>query len=183
MQRSNTRLRARFGPLATLAFVAGTLSSCGLFDTTPQFDCPMVGMPRETATLTRFREGPGRDLTDVVFDAGIADVKIACNYTSKGANIDLNVLLSAERGPANTSRTATVPYFIAIVDPSRNILAKEVFTKTLTFQPNVSRATDVDQTQELIPLPRGKSAERYGIVVGMQLTGDEVEYNRNKTLR
>jgi hypothetical protein len=154
-----------------------------MFDNSQQFDCPVVGIPRETSTLTRFRDGSGRDLTDVVFDASIRNAKIDCTYSSKGASIELGVILAAERGPAATARTATIPYFIAIVDPDRNILAKEVFTTTLTFPPNVSQTAVMDQSQETIPLPKNKSAETYGIVVGMQLTPDEIDYNRNKILR
>lgn len=176
MQCSNLRV------VAALALSLSALSACSLFDTSKQFPCPAVGMPRETATLTHFREGAGRDLTDVIYEAGVADVKMACTYTSSGVNIDLGVVLSAERGPANTARTATVPYYVAIVDPERNILAKEVFTKTLAFEPNVNRSAGLDETQEKIPLPKGKSAERYGIIIGMQLTPEEVEYNRNKAL-
>jgi len=166
-----------------LVIAFGALSSCSMFDNSTQFPCPAVGIPRETATLTRFRDGPGRDLTDVIFDAGIQNAKIDCTYSSKGVAIDLGVVLGAERGPAASAHTATVPYFIAIVDPNRNILAKEVFTATLTFPPNVSQAAVMDETQETIPLPKNKSAETYGIVIGMQLTPDEVEYNRNKILR
>jgi hypothetical protein len=169
--------------VAALVLGAGLLSSCSLFNTAKQYPCPTVGMPRDTATLTRFREGPGRDLTDVVYEAGVADVQMACNYTSQGVDIDLAVVVAADRGPANTSRTVTVPYYIAIVDPQRNILAKQVFTANLAFQANVARARSREETQENIPLAKGKSAERYGIVIGMQLTPDEVEYNRNKSLR
>ena len=166
-----------------LALAFAALSSCSLFDNSTQFACPVVGVPRETAALTRFRDGPGRDLTDVVFDVGIQNAKVDCKYSSKGVTIALGVLFGAERGPAATARTATVPYFVAIIDPDRNILAKEVFTTTLTFPPNVSRAGVVDETEETIPLPKNKTAEGYGLVVGMQLTADEIEYNRNKILR
>ena len=166
-----------------LAVAFAALSSCSMFDNSTQFSCPVVGIPRETATLTRFRDGPGRDLTDVVFDAGIRNAKVDCTYSSKGVAIGLAVLFGAERGPAATARTVTVPYFVAIVDPDRNILAKEVFSTTMAFPPNVSQAGVVDQTEETIPLPKNKSAEAYGIVVGMQLTPDESEYNRNKILR
>lgn len=169
--------------LILVAAAVAVLSSCSMFDNSKQYDCPTVGIPRETATLTRFRDGPGRDLTDVVFDSGIQNAKISCTYSSKGVAIELGVVLGAERGPASSARTATVPYFIAIVDPDRNILAKEVFSTTLTFPPNVSQAAVMELTQETIPLPKNKSAEGYGMVVGMQLTPEEVEYNRNKTLR
>lgn len=158
-------------------------ASCSLFDSTPQHPCPQVGVPRDAATLTRFRPGQGRDLTDVIFDARVQDVKLSCTYNSDGADVDLLVVLRVDRGPASQERSATVPYFVAITDPQRHVLAKQVFTKTLAFPPNVSRVTDSDESEELIPLPKGKSAQRYGVVVGMQLTPDELKYNRDKFQR
>jgi hypothetical protein len=169
--------------MAVVAAALAALSGCGLFNKSQQFDCPAVEIPKEVANLTRFREGGGRDLTDVVFEAGIADVQIACDYGSRGASIQLNVVVGAERGPANRSPTASVPYFIAIGDPDRNILAKEVFSSTVTFLPNQSRAYNTEETEETIPLPKGRSAERYGIVIGLQLTPEELEYNRNRRQR
>jgi hypothetical protein len=169
--------------LPLLASTLAALSGCGLFSKTPQFPCPSVEVPRELATLTRFRDGGGRDLTDVVFEAGIVDVQIACDYGSRGASIQLNVVVGAERGPANRSPNATVPYFIAIGDPQRTILAKEVFSTTVTFPPNVARAAATEETEETIPLPKGRSAEGYGIIVGLQLSPEEVEYNRSRRQR
>jgi hypothetical protein len=171
--------------LATCAALGISLAgaSCSMFDNTPQHPCPQAGVPRDAATLTRFQPGPGRDLTDVIFDARVQDVKLSCSYDSKGANVDLLVMLRVDRGPASQERSATVPYFVAVTDPQHNVLAKQVFTKTLAFPPNVSRVADSDETEELIPLPKGKSAQRYGIVVGMQLTPDELKYNRDKFQR
>jgi hypothetical protein len=166
-----------------MAAALAALSGCGIFSKTPQFDCPVVEVPKDLSTMTRFREGGGRDLTDVVFQAGILDVQIACDYGSRGASIQLNVVVGAERGPANRAPTATVPYFIAIGDPQRNVLAKEVFSSTVTFLPNQPRAASTEETEETIPLPKGRSAEKYGIVVGLQLSPEELEYNRDRTQR
>jgi hypothetical protein len=182
LQLSPFRL-ASLATVAALGSVLAVATACSWFKDTPQFPCPQVGVPRDASTLTRFRPGPGRDLTDVIFDARVQDVKIACEYTSKGASIDLAVVLGADRGPADQEHIATIPYFIAVTDAQKNVLAKQVFTKTLTFPPNTSRVADADQTEELIPLPVGKSAERYGIVVGVQLTPEELDYNRTKNRR
>lgn len=181
--RPSSRSSAR--AWATLAALSLSLAaaSCSMFDNTPQHPCPQVGVPREAAMLTRFRPGQGRDLTDVIFEARVQDVKIACTYDSEGANINLTVMLRVDRGPAAQERSATVPYFVAIADPQQRVLAKRVFTKALAFPPNINRVSDSDDSEEVIPLPRGKSAQRYAVVVGMQLTPEELEYNRAKTRR
>jgi hypothetical protein len=181
--RCSSRATARLLALPALTVALAALSGCGMFRKTPQFDCPVVELPKDLSTMTKFREGAGRDLTDVVYNAGILDVQIACDYGSRGASIQLNVVVGADRGPANTSPSATIPYFIAIGDPARNILAKEVFSTTVTFQPGQSRAANTEETEEMIPLPKGASAERYGIIVGLQLSPEELEYNRAKTQR
>lgn len=168
--------------LFTLAVAFGALSSCSMFDNSIQFPCPTVGVPHESSTLTLFQPGNGRDLTDVIFSGGVQDAKIACTYTSNGVDINLGVRVGGELGPAAKTRTATVPYFVAIVDPNRNILAKQVFNQTLVFPPNVSLSTSFDETEEHIPLPKNKSAEHYGIAVGMQLTPEQLEYNRSRIL-
>jgi hypothetical protein len=173
----------RFLAIPVIAAALGALSGCGMFSKTQQFDCPVVEIPKELASMTKFRDGGGRDLTDVVYQAGILDVQIACDYGSKGVDIQLNVVVGAERGPANRAPNATVPYFIAIGDPSRTILAKEVFSSTVTYQPNLPRAYNTEETEETIPLPKGRSAEKYGIIVGLQLSPEELEYNRARTQR
>jgi hypothetical protein len=181
--RCSSRAMTRALLVQAMAATLAALSGCGMFTKSQQFDCPAVEIPKELASLTRFREGGGRDLTDVVFEAGILDVQIACDYGSKGAGIQLNVVVGAERGPANRSPTATVAYFIAIGDPDRNILAKEVFSSTVTFQANLARAYNTEETEEMIPLPKGRSAANYGIIVGLQLSPEELEYNRARTRR
>ncbi|MGE5539893.1 MAG: hypothetical protein ACM30I_14845 [Gemmatimonas sp.] len=181
--RTTRSLPSRLLVLAVGAMALASLSGCGLFSKTPQFDCPKVEIPKDLATMTRFRDGGGRDLTDVVFNAGVLDVQIACDYGSKGVDIQLNVVVGAERGPASRAATATIPYFIAIGDPQRNILAKEVFSATVEFQPNVPRAYATEETEERIPLPKGRSAEAYGIIVGLQLSPADLEYNRARTQR
>jgi hypothetical protein len=153
-----------------------------MFDNSKQYPCPTVGVPRESASMTLFRPGDGRDLTDVIFSGGVQNTKLACTYSSDGATMTLGVVIGGELGPASKTRTTTVPYFIAIVDPDRNIVAKQIYNVTLNFPPNVSQARLYDETEEKIPLPKNISAERYGIAVGMQLTPDQLEYNRQRIL-
>jgi hypothetical protein len=162
-------------PLLLIATLA-PLASC---NRTPPA-CPRASIISDGATVTRFREGPGRDLTDVVVKGEIVDVAVDCNYDRRGVDVALQVAIAATRGPADRNRVADFEYFVAVTDPQRNILAKEVFQVRLQFPPNQQRAGTVDEIEPRIPLKNRDQGVDYQIVVGFQLTPEEVEWNRSQ---
>ena len=166
----------------SLALVA---AGCGMFGgpKVPQHPCPRAGILKDVQRLTKFLPGPGRDLTDVVFQVQLADVRTQCIYGTSGVKIDMLVDIAAERGPADKSRKAVFAYFVAISNPAGTILARERFTALIPFIPNVSRALAVEELEQMIPLPRGRSAENYRIIVGLQVTREELEFNRRPRQR
>ena len=160
------------------------LTSCGMFGgkTAPPV-CPRAGILKDAAAVTKFRPGPGRDLTDVVYQARLVNLKATCKYGKKGVTVEMTVALIAERGPAIRTSKATLEYFVAITGPDGDILAKELFATPVTFPNNVTRARVADELQQIIPLARGASAANHRIIVGFQLQRDELEYNRQRPRR
>lgn len=166
------------------AFIALIAAGCGLFGkTVTQQPCPRAGVIPEAATLTKFRPGPGRDLTDVLFAARLTNVQTTCKYDSKGVKVDMRLALVVERGPADRSRKAEFEYFVAIADPSDAILAKERFAMKAEFPGGQRRVGLSDEVELRIPLQAGRSAADDEIVVGFQLTKDEIEFNRRRRKR
>lgn len=138
--------------------------------------------------LTKFAAGTGRDLTDVDHEIRVVDIRYGCQYTEDD---DKNPVLAvavapvfeADRGPANTNRQARFTYFVAIADPQRTILNKQAFDLQVDFPGNRSRVTvspdDPPVTVDIPPVP-GRSGPDYHVFVGLQLTPDELEYNRRR---
>ena len=158
-----------------LALVAG----CGLLDSsTAKFDCPTTAGVADATVLSKFRPGPGRDLTDVRYQVRLADVSSECRYDSKGVDVRMRAGFALELGPANPDRKAAYDFFIAITDPNDEIIAKRVFTTPLDFPANVGYVEHLEELQHRIPLPKGGSAADYKIIIGLQLTEDELEFNR-----
>lgn len=164
-----------FAPLLLTATLA-LLASC---NRTPPA-CPRASIISDGATVTRFREGTGRDLTDVVVKGEIVDVAVDCNYDRRGVDVALQVAIAATRGPADRNRVADFEYFVAVTDPQRNILAKEVFQVRLQFPPNAQRTGTVDEIEPRIPLKNRDEGVDYQIIVGFQLTPEEMEWNRSQ---
>ncbi len=160
------------------------LSGCGMFGgKTETFACPRAGILKEASSITKFRPGPGRDLTDVVYQARLINLKAVCKYGRKGVTVEMTLAMGAERGPAIQGFKANLEYFVAIAGPGGAILAKKEFTTPVAFPNNVTQARAADELKQIIPLRRGASGANHRIIVGFQLRRAELEYNRQQPRR
>ena len=180
MARSAGRRLARgAGPtLLALTALSLLLSSCGLFSDPPP-PCPQVSIMDQAKQVTFYRPGPGRDLTDVAFEVQIGDIAFECSYDfddeGDSVAIDLNILFVAQRGPAAEQGRIEVPYFSAVTNAGRHILAKKLFTVVLEFEGNAVRTQVVEELAQTIPFPAGADASAYKSFVGLQLTPGQLE--------
>ena len=175
----------QFSHLATLSRAAGiglvlvVVAGCGLIGSKqPQYDCPTTAGVGDATVQSKFLPGPGRDLTDVRYQVRLVDVQSECRYDSKGVDVRIRAGFALELGPANPDRKAVYEFFVAITDPNDEIVAKRNFTTPLEFPANVGYLEHLEEIQPRIPLPKGGSAADYKIILGLQLTEDELEYNR-----
>lgn len=166
------------------------LSGCAGSDDTASRPCPDITVLGDAATMTRFAPGAGQDLTDVAFEARITDVLSRCEYSGDREDRDLAVLVAltpvvtASRGPANTGESATLDYFVSVVDQDKTVLNKQQFSMTIAFPENRSRVVVRDEDPLVtvqIPLQTEGSAGAYRLYVGLQLSEAELEYNRRRT--
>src|SRR5690606_17495433 len=114
---------AAFGVLASCAVLLGACADkpkAGLA-------CPPVSILGDADRVTVYRPGPGRDLSDIAYEAQIVSFEGACTYIA--ANKDMEkaskyheVTLSLRPrfritpGPALAERRVTFSYFVAMPD-------------------------------------------------------------------
>jgi len=171
--------------LLALPVVAALAAGCTSQQDATAAQCPSGGIVPDANVLVQFRDGPGRDVTDVIVQAQVVDTRITCEY-AKGRNakpavtLDLQIAFAAERGPAERARRVRLPYFVAIVDGERNIVAKETFTADFEWADNRVRVGRVDQWEPHIPLRSNFDGPSYQILVGFQLTEAQLAWNRTQ---
>lgn len=166
-------------PLRSAALgVAAFLAACSGDDVPPP-PCPPVNAVTDAGRMVAFR-GEGRDLTDVRFEARIADLAMTCDYEPDDEEIEaeLRVVFAAERGPANTTQRARFRYFVAVATRDQQILAREEFDVTIPLEGNRTRAGVAEVLTPRIPLTEGRTGADYVVFVGLALTRDQLEYNR-----
>ena len=144
--------------------------------------CPQVGIIRDASRVERFRAGSGREPQDVLARAEIERFIGRCEYERGLVVVELDLLLSAWRGPALTGvpALADYQYFVAITDPQRNILARVEMPVRFTWAGASDKASIVEPLSQRIPLQPGVDGRAYEILVGLIMTPDELSRNRTR---
>ena len=161
-------------PLLLVALVAG----CSMFSKPDPRPCPRVSVLNEAQQVTQYRPGPGRDLTDVAYVGEIGRLKSQCHYEDNQLTVGTEVTVLAERGPAADDPTVSLPVFIAVTGAGQDILAKEVFDTTVEFPSGLRQGQAVGEYEQSLHLKDGETGANYEIIVGFQLTKEQLEMNR-----
>jgi hypothetical protein len=163
----------RFMVIAAAALLAGCSSD-------KVNNCPSVSSIVETSIGTIFRAGRPPDPANILYTVEIADVHGSCDVDKQALNSssDITVSFRATRAPNGGQATYKVPYFVAISQEER-ILAKKVFDVDFTFEPGQTTA-DFTDTVKAADVQAGKDKKTYNylILVGLQLTKEQLDYNR-----
>lgn len=173
----------RASPLAALALIVGAVGGCSSSaqDAQQQRFCPPGVIVTDAANLTRFKPGAGRDPTDVQFQAEIGKVETKCSFARRGGvSVEMRVAIGVAEGPAAQNRTAQLTYFVAIIAPGRQVVARKEFPADYQFAGNRNRVVGLEELTQEIPEITDVQAQGYQIAVGFVLSPDELAYNRQR---
>ena len=171
-------LRSR-GVFATSVVLMGLLlQACA--QPPPPVICPRVRVLQEPGSITRFQDGAGRDITDVLFQAQFSEVTGGCLIEKDSIELDFTVEILATRGPADTEKAASMTIFMAVQAPDRTFLQRNTFDVDITFPGNRSRVAYVDEFAGKIPRSADQEPDSFTIYVGFELTEDELQFNRDQ---
>ena len=167
----------------TVSDTVGSITN--VFDEPVLLPCPEYFIPADSANLVAFKPGPGRDLIDVDHSGKIGNLRTGCQYrinkkTNAGSvDLEIGVLFAVERGPANRSRRATYPYFIAITDDEKKVLYREQLKLPVDFSGNQNRRVVTGERVVLeVPLKSGQDGRHFRIYAGFLLNRQQLDYNR-----
>ena len=159
--------------------LVGALAACGGREQISRTQlCPYINKVVDAQELIRFGGSGGRDLTDIDFIASFDSIVATCEIDDGYIEAEIEIITSAQRGPANQNRTATYSYFIAIADWNDRILTRESFPVTVEFEGNRTRVGQRDTVYPRIPLKLEETGADYRLYYGLEVSASELEYNR-----
>ena len=161
------------------------LAGCGIFGRqvdlglSPEMaqKCPPVGIVAYTGEMTRFT-GNSRDASAVVDRGAIGSLTVVCQDTEDETALVARISfdISAMRGPANRTGTAEFPFFVTVTRGNEAVLDKNLYTSTHQFG-GQSTSVQREMVTAWVPLGEGGRILNTEILIGFQLTKDELAYN------
>ncbi len=141
--------------------------------------CPVVSFVDGLDKMTVFGEQGGAELANVRYSAEVTKLGAVCVFKSKGVQVTANFLMIADRGLGDRDRLARPSYFVAVADPEGNVIAKEVFQVEIPFNDNRRRVGRKEEVEPFLPYgPKKHDFTGYRVLIGFQLTPEQVEFNK-----
>jgi hypothetical protein len=135
----------------------------------------------QAAFVTKHAPG-GATPENALLTANMGPGLVGCDYDQEEFQVtfDLQLPISASRGPKGTAGPHSISYFVAVLDPAGNVLSKRVFDREIYFGGGYSSNWSEQVRDTTITLPQGRRPFEYRVLTGFQLTPDELAYNQTQ---
>ena len=172
------RSASRFFPFFVVATFLCLLSACSGDDRLAV--CPRVGVLYDAEHVTNFAPGQPKTTQSVTYDAEIFSPTIKCDYDEDVVTSDIEVTFDVLRGPMGRPGKKEFRYFVAVTELNQTVLQKKYYTVDVDFDDDQRRAAEKAEVNNIkVNYSRLGRADLYEILVGWDLTPEELAYNRN----
>lgn len=139
--------------------------------------CPQVAVIRDLAQLADFGREEKPSPKNLVMAARLDNVRGSCDFRPTSTSVDLDIDLRAYRGPGLGGSRGDLPYFVSLTDGAR-IISKDNFTAALELGTAEKPATHSETLRITLPAVQNGAQPNWRILVGFQLSPEQVAYNR-----
>lgn len=170
--------RMAWATRATLAvaFLSVLLAACSGNSDTSQ-SCPGVLIMPELNSIAFFPPGAEHKVQNVQLGGKMIATLRSCEVAKGSVAVNVTVQFTVARSSLEIRRI-DLTYIVAVVDINRTILNEQRFTLPVVFTANENFRPAVDKVTVHLPVKSVAAAGAYGILVGFQLTPEQLEFNR-----
>lgn len=154
------------------------LAGCGGTKSVGKLACPTPLIAPDLEAAADLRPG-GSGPDDVRFGVKLTSVNSKCSSEKVGLSADVRIGFVVARADPKLTR-AEFAYFVAVADAQRNILTKREYKVSIEFSPRLNRLNVSDEVEVGLPLHDLSNGGKYLIIVGLQLTPEQLEFNRKQ---
>lgn len=144
--------------------------------------CPVINVLANTASMTVFKEGMQGDPAGELYTIEMTGATASCSIdTDEGtADSDIDITFRATRSPSGDASHYAAPFYIASVLNGTAIQNKTMLATAFTFEPGQATITFSENVPStVVKFDNGKKPYEYGLLVGLQLTREQLDYIKN----
>ncbi len=150
----------------------------------PVYDgtCPPVSARQDLTHLVEFYNPTKPSDSTKVSEATITGVKNTCRVENDSILMQIDLSLTGKTGPKARVKSTdkpsfAYPYFVAVTDEQGNVVSKEIFAVTLSYDSNQKELSLTESVFQNMPFPDSTSGQHFNVIVGFQLTNEQLAYN------
>jgi hypothetical protein len=170
--------------LAVLALAAAcALLLAGCQTKAQKEACPVANVLANTSELFAFKKGMEGDPSGELYHVEVTSVHLSCDFDrlEGTTDSDIDVEFKATRAPTGDAANYTVPYFIASVLNGAEIQNKKILATPFSFAPGEATVTfSANLSSFTTKFANGKKPYEYGILAGIQLTREDLDYSNKR---
>ena len=156
-----------------------TVSDIGLFSSDPP-PCPAAGTLIDAATVTEFA-GNSTAQSNVRYRAEITRSAFDCSVSGNAVDGTVALIGEVSLGRRGRAGEISLPIFVAVTLRDKEVVSKRFDTIELTVDRGQTRANFEKVIQDFsFNVGSGRKTADYEILVGFNLTPEQVVYNRKQ---
>jgi hypothetical protein len=149
--------------------------------------CPSVIIMPELSLMTQFTGGNIQNAAHEQVRTRFDRASATCRTSASVVEVVLNLNFTSALGPAGVKDAKVqanyvAPYFVSVVDQAGQIISKDVFALSLVFPKGQTNIMATETLRQTIPLSTATNPNNYRIMIGFQLSGNDLLYNRQMDL-
>ncbi len=155
----------------------------------PVYDgsCPPVSIRPDLRTLVEFADPAKTVDAAKVSEATITGVKNTCRVEKDAIVMQIDMSVAGKTGPKARVKSGdkpsfAYPYFVAVVDENGMVLSKEIFAASVPYGASQNETVQTETIFQNMPVPDSGAGTSYEVIVGFQLTADQLAYNQKAGL-
>ena len=173
------------GKFASFTLAALVLAGCGSSakDQQAASYCPQPLTVQDAQSLTRFKEGAGRDPRDVMFEASLVNAGTKCQMGRNKLEVDVLLRIAVNAGPSVGTGVTRVPFFVRVLDANGAVVQGS--DQLADYKLSAASPRGLSQEEMAVGLPFSNLADLggYRIAVGLKPSPQELDYNRRSGAR
>jgi hypothetical protein len=153
-----------FHQLGAMVITLPLLASCAnIADQDVETACPSAQIAVPSDQL-----GHRNDKGEVSFIARMDELASDCRENEATIEVDIAFTMKAERGPALEGDQLELVYYLATVDPDREIVDKQFLSIELAFEPDRQVSALREEVTVRLPIADEASGANYNLYLGFQ---------------